>query len=144
MPKSCAIPDAWADKIAEFNRHIGYRFVLRQLMLPLDLKAGKRFPLSVFIDNVGCAPIYRPYRFAYRFRQGGKEEVVHSKQDIRTWMPDHTCFSERVTAPAWLKPGGAKLDVGIVDPETDRPRVKLAIEGMREDGWHPMALVDVV
>jgi hypothetical protein len=144
MPKSCAIPEAWADRTAEFNRRIGYRFVLRQLMLPLDLKSGKRFEVSVWMDNVGCAPIYRPYRFAYRFRQAGKEEVIHSKQDIRTWMPDHTCFAERITAPVWLKPGGAKLDVGVVDPETNTPRVKLAVEGIREDGWHPMALVEVV
>jgi hypothetical protein len=93
---------------------------------------------------VGCAPIYRPYRFAYRFRQAGREEVVRSEQDIRTWMPDHTCFSERITAPTCLKPGGAKVDVGIVDAETSEPRVKLAIEEIREDGWHPMALVEVV
>jgi hypothetical protein len=113
-------------------------------MLPLDLKPGKRFEVSIWMDNVGCAPIYRPYRFAYRFRQAGREAVVHSKQDIRTWMPDHTWFSERITAPTWLKPGGAKVDVGIVDTETNGPRVKLAIEEIREDDWHPVALVEVV
>ena len=90
------------------------------------------------------APIYRPYRFGYRFRQNGREQVVQSKKDIRKWMPDHTWFSEPVTAPEWLRPGSAKLDVGVVDPETAEPQVKLAIEQIRDDGWHPMTLVDVM
>jgi hypothetical protein len=143
MPKSCYIPEEWMPRIDEFNRRMGYRFVLRQMLLPLEVKPGQRFRVEVLIDNVGVAPIYRPYRFAYRFRQNGREEVVHSRQDIRKWMPDHTWFSERITGPEWLRPGSAKVDVGIVDPETDEPRVKLAVESIREDGWHPMAWVEV-
>ena len=27
--------------------------------------------------------------------------------------------------------------------ETSRPRVRLAIEALRSDGWHPMTMVDV-
>ena len=144
MPKSCYIPEEWTGKIEEFNRRMGYRFVLRQMLLPLEGKAGRRFKVQVWMDNVGCAPIYRPYRFAYRFRQGGRSEVVHSRQDIRKWMPDHSCFSETVELPGWLKPGALKMDVGIVDPETDEPKVKLAIEDLRKDGWHPLAMMDVV
>ena len=167
MPKSCAIPEEWAEKMAEFDRRMGYRFVLRQMILPLEVKPGQRFEAPVWIDNVGCAPIYRRYRFAYRFRQAGREEVIHSKQDIRKWMPGHSWFKERVAAPGWLRPGSAKVDVGIVEEgegasgrrqapaeqdvlrqqateATKAVRVKLAIEPVREDGWHPMGLVDVV
>jgi len=60
------------------------------------------------------------------------------------WLPGHTWFKERIAAPAWLKPGSAKVDVGLVEAETSRPRVKLAIENVRDDGWHPMALVEVL
>lgn len=144
MPKSSYIPDEWMGKIEEFNRRMGYRFVLRQFLLPIEVKPGRRFEVQVWIDNVGCAPIYRPYRFAYRFRQAGREEIIHSKQDLRTWLPGHTWFKERIAAPAWLKPGSAKVDVGLVEAETSRPRVKLAIENVRDDGWHPMALVEVL
>lgn len=156
MPKSCYIPEEWTEKIAWFNRRMGYRYVLRQMLLPLKVTPGRGFRVEVWIDNVGCAPIYRPYRFAYRFRQGEKEEVVLSKQDIRTWMPDHTWFAERIPAPAWLKRGSSEVEVGIVDAtdrpadsapgartEQHRPRVKLAIEGVRDDGWHPLAMVEV-
>ena len=156
MPKSSYIPEAWTRKIEEFNRRMGYRYVLRQMLLPREVRAGRPIKVEVWIDNVGCAPIYRPYRFAYRFRQNGREEVVRSKQDIRTWLPGYMFFSERVAAPAWLVAGGAKVDVGIVQDKrpgqeqapaertSDRPRVKLAIGNVREDWWHPMALVGVV
>ncbi len=53
-------------------------------------------------------------------------------------------FEDAIKAPAFLKPGGsAKLDVGLVDG-TGQAKVKLAIEGVRQDGWHPMTMIDVV
>ena len=143
MPKSCYIPEEWMGKIEQFNRRMGYRFVLRQMILPLKVTRGSRIRVRVWIDNVGVAPIYRPYRFAYRFRQGGRVHVVHSRQDIRKWLPDHTWFAEPVALPD-LAPGPAKLDVGIVDPATAQPRVRLAVEPVRRDGWHPMAILDVL
>ncbi len=145
MPKSCYIPEEWADKIEDFNNRMGYRFVLRQLVLPLEVKPKQRFKAPVSIDNTGVAPIYRAYRFAYRFRQDGKEEIITSKQDVRTWLPGQVWFEDAISAPAFLKPGvSAKVDVALVDPETKQPRVKFAIEGVRQDGWHPMTMLDVV
>jgi hypothetical protein len=144
MPKSSYIPEEWEEKIAEFNRRMGYRFVLRQMILPLEVKRGQRVKVQAWVDNVGVAPIYRPYRLAYRFRQGEKAAVVHSKQDVCKWMPEHTWFSEGVEVPRALRPGTVELEVGIVDPKTNKPKVKLAIEGLSEDGWHPVAMVDAV
>jgi hypothetical protein len=153
MPKSCYIPEEWMPKIEEFNRRMGYRFVLRQMILPIEVRAGRPAKVEVFLENVGCAPIYRRYRWAYRFRQNGREEVVCSRQDIREWMPGHTWFEERVAAPGWLRPGTAKVEVGIVGEASSgqeasscpmRPRVRLAVEGVREDGWYPAAFVEVV
>jgi hypothetical protein len=144
MPKSCYIPEELMDKMVEFDKRMGYRFVLRQLLLPLDARAGQRIEVQVSLENVGVAPIYRPYRFAFRLRQGGREEALQSKQDIRAWMPGHVWFEEAITLPRWLKRGAAKLEVGIVDPETGKPRVRFAIEEVRADGWHPMTMVEVV
>ncbi len=144
MPKSSYIPEEWSDRIQEFNKRMGYRFVLRQMILPLEAKHGGPMEYSMWIDNVGCAPIYRPYRFAFRFRQGGREEVVRSEQDIRTWMPGHTWFQETVTFPKELVPGVTEVDVAIVRPDTNEPVVKFASEEVLDDGWHPMARMDVL
>ena len=144
MPKSSYIPEEWSDKIVEFNKRMGYRFVPRQLTLPLEAKPAQQFEYNMWVDNVGVAPIYRPYRLAFRFRQGNREEVVQSEQDIRTWMPDHTWFKESITFPGTLKCGVVNVDIGIVDPKTDKPRVKFAIKDVLEDGWHPMTCMDVL
>jgi hypothetical protein len=114
------------------------------MIWPLEAKAGADIPAEVWIDNMGVAPIYRPYVFAYRFRQGKAEHVVHSAQDIRKWMPDHTWFSENVRMPQELERGEAKIDVAIVDGATDKPRVKLAVKEIMDDGWHPMTSIDIV
>jgi len=144
MPKSTPVPEAWMEKIEEFNRRMGYRFVLRQLELPLEAKPGSRIGFSMWIDNVGVAPIYRPYRLAFRFRQGKREATIYSKADIREWMPDHSWVEEEITLPKTLERGEVKIDVGILDEATGKPRVKFAIKEVLPDGWHPMTSMDVV
>ena len=145
MPKSCYVPDEWKDKIAEFDRKIGYRFVLRQLTLPLEAKPGQQVDIDVFLDNVGCAPIYRPYKLAYRFTQGKSIAIVKSEQDIRKWMPDEqTWFKDEVVFPKTLVPGYTKIDIGIVDPATDRLAVRFAVKNLLEDGWYYMTNMDVL
>ena len=114
MPKSVHFPDRVMDKMIEFDRRIGYRFVLRHMVLPLEAKPGARVKFELFMDNVGCAPIYRPYRLAYRFSQGKKSYIVKSKQDIRNWMPGHTWFEDRISIPEQLKAGELDLDIGII------------------------------
>jgi len=143
MPKSSYIPEAWTDKIDAFNRRMGYRLVLRQMTLPIEAARGKTAQFQLWIDNVGVAPLYRPYSLAYRFRQGKKSAIVHSKQDVRKWLPEYTWFSEKVSVPKSLSAGLAHVDIAIVDPATDTPRVKLAIEEILDDGWHPMSAVEV-
>ncbi len=144
MPKSSYVPEEWFEKIMEFNKRMGYRFVLRQMTVPLEVEPGGRMPYNAWVDNVGCAPIYRPYRFAFRFRQGERAVVVHSAQDIRTWMPDHTWFQETLTVPKELAPGVVDVDVAIVHPETNQPVVKFAVDELLDDNWHPMTKMDVL
>ena len=107
------------------------------------MKRDGRIACETFIENVGCAPIYRAYKLAYRFTQGKRTFVTHSKQDIRTWMPGNVWFAERVALPKGLKPGEASLDIGIVN-DADKPVVWFAIKGKLDGGWHPMTKIDVV
>lgn len=144
MPKSSYFPEAVRDKMDRFNNRIGYRYTLRQMLLPLETERGARIKVEVWIDNVGVAPIYRPYKFAYRFRQGKSAYVVQSKQDITKWMPDHTWFAETVKVPPALQRGTADVDVALVDAATDTPKVWFAIEDKLPDGWHPMTTIDVI
>ena len=144
MPKSCYIPEEWAEKIEEFSKRMGYRFVLRHMVLPLEAKPGERVAIQGWVDNVGVAPIYRPYRFSLRFRQGRRASIVHLKSDPRSWLPGHTWFSERIRFPSDLRPGEVKVEAGLVGPLTKEARVRFAIEEVLEDGWHPLTSMDVL
>lgn len=142
MPKSCAYPAHWMDKLEKWNRKIGYRFVLRQAKLPLEAKPGQKFTYEMFVDNVGCAPIYRDYKLAWRFRQGEREAIEISRQDIRTWLPDINWYQGELVFPRQLQKGEVKIDIGIVDPKTLQPKVKFAVEGNAKDGWFPLTSMD--
>ena len=144
MPKSCAIPDEWRKKIDAFNRKLGYRFVLRQVRLPLESRPGQRWAVTVYLDNVGVAPIYRPYRLALRFQQKDVAVIVPFDQDIRKWLPGLTWFRERVRVPEALRPGVAKVDMAIVDPKTTAPVVRFAVKEGLPDGWVPLRYLDVL
>jgi hypothetical protein len=143
MPKSSYIPKELTEKIAQFNRRLGYRFVLRQMQLPLDVRKGVPAATAYTFDNVGVAPIYRDYVLALRFRQGEQHGIVELSPDLRKWLPGQTYFEQHIVVPDFLEPGVAAVDMAIVDRATHEPRVRLAIEGVLEDGWHPLTHVDV-
>jgi hypothetical protein len=143
MPKNVYFPERWMDKLAEFDKKLGYRFVLRQMCLPLEIKGGEKFSPEVYIDNVGVAPIYRPYKLAMRLTQGKRTEILLFKEDIRKWLPANSWFKEELVFPEGFERGGVKVALGIVD-DTKTPRVWFAIKGKTDDGWHPLMSIDVV
>jgi hypothetical protein len=143
MPKNVFFPEKAREKLIAFDRIIGYRFALRQMLLPLEAKRGSEIHVETFIDNVGIAPIYRPYKLALRFKQGKTCTVVPFKEDIRTWLPGHSWFAEMMRVPKSAQRGELKIALGIID-ETNTPRVNFAIEGKTDEGWHPLTSIDVV
>ena len=141
--KSMHIPADWIGRFRAFCRRLGYRFHLQQMLLPLESRPGRECEVSAVIDNQGVAPIYRPYSFALRFSQGDTHRIVRLTQDIRTWLPNLTWFSERFVFPSGLVPGEAKVSCSIVDA-SDKPVVRLAIKSVDADGWHRLTSIDVV
>ena len=144
MPKSCYIPRRWQEKVEEFNKRLGYRFVLRQVTFPLEAKPGGKVQFDVYLDNVGVAPIYRPYKLAARFKQRDVVEVVHFRNDIRKWLPGQVWVTEELTYPKTLRAGVVKVDLAIVDPKTNKPVVKFAIKEILKDGWLSLRYMDVL
>jgi hypothetical protein len=141
MPKSVFYPKRIREKLIEFDRKIGYRYVIRHMLLPLEAKPGAKINVDLYLDNVGCAPIYRPYRLALRFKQGRKSYVVPFATDIRQWMPGHNFVREQLRFPPQLERGEVQIAIGIVD-EADTPRVWFAIDAALDEGWHPLTSMD--
>lgn len=144
MPKSCFIPEEWREKVDAFDRKLGYRFVLRQAMLPLEAKPGARIAFNLWMENVGVAPIYREYRLAFRFRQGNTSAVVPVKADPCAWLPGDAVVSGQISLPKSLKRGTADVDLGLIEPKTGTARVLFANKPRREDRWLALTKMDVV
>lgn len=145
MPKSSFIPDEVRDKIDAFDRKLGYRFVLRQVNLPLEAKPGAKIPYYIWIENIGVAPLYRDYQLTLRFRQGKTSALVPLKADLRKWFTGDAILIDQATFPKALKRGEVDVDIGIIDPaNANTARVLFAIEPRLEDRWHPLTKMDVV
>jgi hypothetical protein len=144
MLKSAPIPEEWQDKIESFLKRMGYRFVLRQMMVTQTLKPGDEFWHTMWIENIGVARIYLRYRLAFRLRQDDKSEIIVSAAQPETWLPGDAWLEEKLPLPASLAKGTVDVDVGIVDADTLVPKVRFANEGAHDDGWLPMTTLEVI
>jgi len=64
--------------------------------------------------------------------------------DIREWLPGSYSIDAKLIVPENLAAGEYTLVAAILDPATNRPGIKFAIEGLREDGWYGLGEVKVV
>jgi hypothetical protein len=144
MPKSAALPEEWMPKLREFCNDMGYRFVIRQFQFDGRVKKGASFEYGCWIENVGVAPVYRQYTFAIRLTQGNRSHIFRSSSDILEWLPGDVFVHETVPVPDFFEPGKIMLHAGLIDPETETPRVRFAVEESDEDGWVMLDTVELV
>jgi len=139
--KSRPIPEVWQPEVEEFTRRMGYRFILKSLEHPSIVHRNQSFPVSMVWENKGVAPCYRNHILALRFEQldGGSSVVCPLNVDPKTWLPGRNIVQETITVPKNLPEGEVRISVAILDPATQRPAIRLAIEGRLEDGWYPVS-----
>ncbi len=143
--KSAPILDGSMDEIKRFLKRIGYRLVLREFSHPSAISHdSKSLPVDLVWENIGAAPPYDPYLVALRFTPADRN-TQHawqwiSKTSVKGWLPGTHTMHQSVSFPADLdKAGGWKIAVGLLDPRTKEPAVRIAIEGRAPDGWYPVS-----
>ena len=94
-------------------------------------------------DNKGVAPCYRKFPLALRIRNATRAEILLTTVDVTTCLPGDSLFDGSVTVPSALPAGNYEIDLGIPDPQSKTPKVKLAIEGCRDDGWYRLGSIKV-
>ncbi|MGA2984351.1 MAG: DUF4832 domain-containing protein [Terriglobia bacterium] len=141
--KSSAIPAEWKKPFDEFQKKMGYRFILRRLEYPQFFRPGTMQPVHMWWLNAGVAPVYRPYDLALELRSGSDSMEVKLPVDVRKWLPGDAVFDGTVYIPESLKPGSYRLRLALLDPRTGKPAIKLAIEGLEPDGWYDLAPIEV-
>jgi hypothetical protein len=89
------------------------------------------------------APCYRRFPVALRLKNDRHSEILETDADIRNWLPGDIIYDDAVFLPAGIPPGEYELAIGLLDPHTRRPKVKLAIEGRDNEGWHRLGILRV-
>jgi hypothetical protein len=141
--KSSAIPPEWKPAFEEFQKKMGYRFILRRLEYPRTVKTGAMMPLHMWWLNAGVAPVYREYELAVELQSDAGSAVIKLPVDVRKWLPGDAIFDGTLYVPAGLKPGSYRVRVALLDPRTERPAIRLAIEGRQPDGWYDLSAVSI-
>ena len=141
--KSTAIPDEWKAQFDDFQKKIGYRFVLRRLEYPRSVHAGQTAMFRMWWLNAGVAPVYRDYVLALALHSPGESRVVRTGARVRDWLPGDAVFEDALYVPDDLKPGPYRLRVALLDARTLTPAIRLAIAGRQEDGWYDLGAINV-
>ena len=93
--------------------------------------------------NAGVAPVYRHYDLVLELHSTDDRAEIKLPVDVRKWLPGDAVFDGTIYIPENLKPGSYRLRVGLLDPRTGQPAVKLAIEGLQPGGWYDLATIQV-
>ena len=141
--KSSAIPGEWKAQFDDFQKKIGYRFILRKLEYPQSVHAGRMSLVRMWWLNAGVAPVYRDYVMAFELRSPAGSSSIRTAADIRKWLPGDAVFEDTVYVPDDLKPGSYRLRLALLDARTLRPAIRLAIEGRQSDGWYDLGPITV-
>jgi len=141
--KSSAVPQEWWPQVNRWLTRMGYRFALRKFTYPSTVKPGTELKFTSWWENQGVAPCYRPFRLALRLGNPQKDMVLVTKADPRSWLPGDNLYDDAVAIPNDAAEGKYDLMVGILDERTAEPKIRLAIEGRRPDGWYDLGKISV-
>ena len=141
--KSSVIPRAWKQKFEDFQKKMGYRFVLRRLEYPGTVRAGQMMPVHMWWLNAGVAPLYREYWLAVKLASQRASEALRVPVDLRRWLPGDAVFDGSLYVPSTLPAGAYRFRVALLDPRTGQPAVKLAIAGRLTDGWYDLGPISI-
>lgn len=146
--KSSPVPDEWKSLVNKWLLKMGYRFVLKRFSYPGEIGNNKKLDFESWWENKGVAPCYVNYPLAIRLKNKEHAATLLTKVNIRNWMPGDNLYNDAVFIPADLPAGDYDLEIGIVNKisvtdKTPKPVIKLAIEGMTDDGWYSMGKIKV-
>ena len=134
--KSAPIPPEWKGQFDEFQKKMGYRFILRRLEYAKTVSPGTMMPMHMWWLNAGVAPIYKEVSIAIELRSDKKSAMILIPVDVRKWLPGDAVFDDSLYVPDDLTDGTYNVRIAMLDPRTGKPAIRLAIEGGQEDGWY--------
>ena len=141
--KSSPIPAEWKLQFEDFQRKMGYRFVLRRLEYPKVARAGSEMPVHMWWLNAGVAPIYREYQLAMELKSPTASATISVAAKLKEWLPGDAVVDCTLHVPDDLAPGRYSVRIAMLDPDSGKPAIQLANEGRQPDGWYDMGSLQI-
>ncbi len=141
--KSSAVPEQWKPLVEEWLKKMGYRFALRKLTYPAVVKSQEPIIFTSWWENQGVAPCYKDFKLAFRISNDKRTDLLLTDAPVKDWLPGDIIYDGRVFLPPEMPEGNYEIDLGIISLDDLNPKVKLAIQGIREDGWYTIGKISV-
>lgn len=142
--KSSAVPEEWSPLVDDWLKKMGYRYVLRKFTYPSWVQPHGRIAFTSWWENKGVAPIYKKFLLAIRLKNEKKSAIMISNADITAWLPGDNVYDNDIFVPLDMPSGEYDLQVGIIDHQSHKPRVKLAMEGIDPEGWYTIGKMKII
>lgn len=142
--KSRPVPAEYRDILDRALLHIGYRYRVSQLQFENSVQSGQPIIVDATWQNDGVAPVYLPWLIQWRLVNARGDVVARkgTQDDVRQWLPGSHQSHFSFDMPAALPAGKYQLEVALTDHQ-GTPRIRLANEGRKADGWYPMASFNI-
>jgi hypothetical protein len=141
--KSSSVPQEWQPQIDRWLKKMGYRFVLRNFAFPEFVNPNEKFSFKSWWENKGVAPCYKNFLLAIRLKGKDRTEVMITQADINSWLPGDNIYDSDVFVPLDMPVGEYELQVGIIDRQSHKPKIQLAIEGKDAEGWYTVGKIKI-
>ena len=141
--KSSPVPEEWWPQVNRWLKKMGYRFVLRKLTYSSMVRPRGKLTFTSWWENKGVAPCYKKFILAFRLKNESRTELLLTDADITGWLPGDNVCNDAVFLPADMPLGEYEIALALLDPASRQPNVKLAIEGLGEDGWYRLGKIKV-
>ena len=99
------------------KRKLGYRFVVRKAILPVELKKTDRLTIDFTIENLGYASLYnpRPVKIILKNTATQKEFEITLKVNPQLWFSGNHSIKEIVNLPQNISKGKYQLYLYLPD-----------------------------
>ncbi len=141
--KSSAIPPEWKAAFDDFQKKMGYRFILRRLEYPQAARGRHDAADSHVVAERRRGACLSSVRSGAGVALG----AAAARPSSCRWTCANGCPAMRCTMARSIFPtpeaGDYRVRVALLDPRTGQPAIKLAIEGRQPDGWYDVGAISI-
>jgi len=132
--------------ILALQKKMGYNFALERVSkISETISIGTETAVNMIWNNEGVAPFYYnwPLELSLIDQSGNVVFTQAVDGNITDWMPGRTSVDVKLNVDSSVKSGTYTLAIAVLDKDSLKPAMKLAISGGRDDLRYPLYSVEI-